>query len=459
MVNMNTSRFSAAARLDRLPILKFHRKLFGLVAGGMFLDNFDIYVAGAIMAVLLNQSWSTLDLNAAFVSATFAGMLIGTIGTGLIADKFGRRLTFQFNLAIFGIASILCAIAPDMHYLIFFRFLCGIGLGAELVVGYSTLAEFTPPARRGRWQALMSMISSFGLLASTLLSFLLIPYFGWRIMLLLPGIAAIILLLMRKAIPESPRWLELQGRHGEADKIVSNIEQEANSGGISLTKPHSMDVRAPERIFQRKFIRPLLLGTILQVVMFAAVYGLVSWVPTFLTNQGMSLNQSLAHTVLMACGGPVGAFFAQLLADRLGRRKAIIFGSLIAALMALLFGYASTQLMVTIIGFATFVAVFFLLATVQAVYLPELFPTEVRMRCNSFCIGIARISSIVTPFIIVSLFEQGGLLLVLGVIAALFLIQAIAMLFLGVETSRRSIDDVLEDLVATQKMATAEDCK
>jgi len=444
-----TDQSTAAARLDRLPILRFHKRLFALVSGGLFIDNFDIYIAGAVLAVLLQSNWSSLELNATFISATYTGMLMGTVLAGIAADRYGRKLTFQLNLAIFGLASIACALAPNIHFLIVARFVCGVGLGAELVVGYSTLAEFTPPHKRGKWQTLMSMVSSFGLLASTLLSFFLIPAFGWQVMFWIPGLAALYILWLRKAIPESPRWLEVRGRRAEADAILREIESEALAQGIALPAPQPSRQRPVEMLASRKFLKPLILGTVLQVVMFTALYGLVNWIPTFLTKQGMSLNQSLGQTAFMTLGGPAGAFIAQALTDRLGRRRSIIFGSVIAAALAVAFGQVASPLAATLVGFATFTATFFLLATIQALYLPELFPTEVRMRCNAICLGIARVSSIIAPFGIVMLFERGGFSSVVTAIAVLFLLQAAVILFFGIETSKRSIDEIIDDLDAS----------
>lgn len=433
---------TVAARLDRVPTHSFHTRLLGLVGGGMFIDNFDIYIAGSVLVVLLHSGWSTLASNAAFVSSTFAGMMIGTFAAGLIGDRYGRKLTFQINLAIFGIASLGAAVATDMNMLIVLRLICGIGLGAEIVTGYSTLAEFVPPQSRGKWLALLSMLSSFGLLAATLLSYFLIPVAGWRVMFGIPGVVALFILWLRKAIPESPRWLEMHGRHAEADAIVNSIEASARAAGATLAAPAVLPVRTSESIWQVKFLRPLVLGTIMQVVLFTVLYALVAWLPTFLAKQGMPINQSLKQAAIMALGGPVGAFIARLLADHLGRRKGIIWGSVIAAVMAAAFGHVTSPLAAMSFGFATYVSLFYLLATVQAIYLPEIFPTEIRMRCNAVCVGIARASAIGAPFVIVYLFEHGGVTAVITLIWILFAIQAVAMALLGPETSRKPLDHV-----------------
>ncbi|MVT64555.1 MFS transporter [Bradyrhizobium pachyrhizi] len=438
---------SVSARLDRLPISKVHKRIVALVGGGMFFDNLDIYIAGAVLGVFLSTGFSSLDLNAYFVSATFLGMFLGTVGAGVVADLLGRRVTFQWNLAIFGLASLAGAAAPNMEWVVFLRFLCGVGLGAEIVLGYGTLAEFVPPQQRGRWVSTLSMISSMGLLVSTLLSWALIPVFGWRVMFAVPGVGALVILWLRKALPESPRWLEVKGRFSEADQVVSAIEHEARREHGELDAPEWRPAVAPGSIWQKAFIRPLVLGTVLQVIMFAALYGLVSWIPTFLLKQGIPINQTLGQSALMSLGAPTGAFVARLWVDRLGRRVAIIGGSIGAAVMTVLFGQATSQVAAVGIGFATFALIYFLLATIQAVYLPELFPTSVRMRCNAVCVGIARLTTAVVPFGVVYLFNNWGVAAVLSTIGGLLFVQAVTMALLGRETGGRSLE------LATNTMA------
>src|ERR1700752_5221133 len=147
---------NSGSRLDRLPIGPFHRRIMTLVGIGMFFDGFDIYLAGSVLGVVLKTGFSTLPQNAAFISATFVGMMLGSFGTGFLGDRYGRRFTYQFNLLVFGLASFAAAAAPTMDWLIAARFVMGLGLGAEIVVGYSTMTEFVPPASRGRWMSFMA---------------------------------------------------------------------------------------------------------------------------------------------------------------------------------------------------------------------------------------------------------------------------------------------------------------
>ena len=136
------SAVNAGARLDRLPISSFHYRIFWLVGAGMFFDGYDLYVAGGVIASVIQSKFSTPLQIPQFVSLTFVGMTIGALVTGFVGDRFGRRFTYQINLLIFGLASLVAAFAQDMDQLIACRFVQGLGLGAEIVVGYSTLTEF-----------------------------------------------------------------------------------------------------------------------------------------------------------------------------------------------------------------------------------------------------------------------------------------------------------------------------
>jgi putative MFS transporter len=149
---------NAGARLDRLPISSFHYRIFWLVGAGMFFDGYDLYIAGGVLASAIQTKFSTIPQNLQFISLTFVGMTLGALITGFVGDKMGRRFTYQINLLIFGLASLAAAFAQDMTQLIACRFVQGLGLGAEIVVGYSTLTEFVPPKTRGRWLSMMAFL-------------------------------------------------------------------------------------------------------------------------------------------------------------------------------------------------------------------------------------------------------------------------------------------------------------
>lgn len=434
-----------AARLDRLPISSFHRNLLIMVGGGMFFDGFDNYLANSVLSILIENNWSTLQLNAWFLSGTSLGMLLGSIMAGYLGDKHGRKSTYQINLLIFGIASIACAFASNMYWLIFFRFITGIGLGSEIVVGYGLLTEFIPPSHRGRWGALMSFIGQFGLFFVTFTSWIIIPIAGWRSMFVIAGIGAIVVYLARKHLPESPRWLSRKGRYDEAEKIVRNIEIQYYQDNLEpANKSTNTDLFSKQKnhIFETRFRIRILLGSLMMTVQSVSIYGFVAWLPSLMVSQGISANDSLTITVLMTLGGPTGAIFAYFLTDKIGRKPAIILGSLLAALSGILYALTTSQFAATICGFITFSLIYYLVSVIQAGYIPELFPTDVRMRLSAVCVIAGRIASIIMPFFVVFLYNTGGILMVTSLIAILLCIQAIAVFFIGIETSQKSLESI-----------------
>src|SRR5258708_6441184 len=229
-----------------------------LIGAGMFFDGFDIYVAATVLGATLRSGFSTMGQNAEFVSVTFLGMMLGSFLTGFLGDRYGRRFTYQANLAIFGLASMAAAFAPSMTALILLRFVMGAGLGAENVVGYATMTEFVPPQARGKWLGLISVFVVAGLPVTALLGTLIIPRFGWRIMFALGGLGALVVWHLRKALPESPRWLESIGRLEEADALLPAIEAEMSIHHAPL-KPPLMSSQAVQSRGLGVVLSPLLL--------------------------------------------------------------------------------------------------------------------------------------------------------------------------------------------------------
>src|SRR5258706_849126 len=281
---------SIGLRLDRLPLSGFHWRLLGLIAAGMFFDSFDIYIAGTVLAALIHSGESTLQLNAAFVSATFIGMMAGAWLSGLLGDRFGRRFSYQFNLGIYGFASIAAALAPSVNWLIVFRLVMGVGMGAEIVVGYGTLSEFIPAAWRGRFGTILNLIINTSLFLATFLGWLIVPHYGWRWMFVIAGVGALVVWFLRRSMPESPRWLASRSSIDEADQIVSRIEVacgvEPNAAANEkLPRDIATPADAPARLselFSRRLLTRTITGITVLVALFTVNYAFVSWIPTFL---------------------------------------------------------------------------------------------------------------------------------------------------------------------------------
>src|SRR5947209_15106239 len=322
---------NAGARLDRLPISSFHYRIFWLVGAGMFFDGYDLYVAGGVLAATVQSKFSTVPQNLQFISLTFVGMTIGSLLTGFVGDKYGRRFTYQVNLLVFGLASLAAAFAQDMNQLIVCRFVQGLGLGAEIVVGYSTLTEFVPPRSRGRWLAFMAFLVVAGFPVTSLLGWLIIPVWGWRPMFIIAAVGSLIVWYLRKALPESPRWLESQGRAAEAEALMQEIEKEgATAGPLSAPAPPSV---APQvglsALLEPPLLQRVIVGSWLLITINTLIFGFVIFLPQFFLRQGLTITNSLGYTLVLSAGSLVGCAIGAFTSDFIGRRWSIIGASVV----------------------------------------------------------------------------------------------------------------------------------
>jgi putative MFS transporter len=437
---------NAGARLDRLPMSTFHKRIMWLIGIGMFFDGFDIYVASTVLGATLKTGFSTLPENALFVSMTFLGMTIGSFATGFLGDHFGRRFTYQANLMIFGLASLASAFAPNMAFLIVCRFVMGVGLGAENVVGYSTLTEFVPPKARGKLQGIMAVFVVTGLPVSALAGLSLVPVLGWRVMFVLGGLGAITVWYARKKLPESPRWLAATGRDKEADELLNTIEAEVAAEKGPLPPPATAPTRTFAStfgsIFSPELLPRVLVGCLLLIVINTLLYGFITWLPTFFVKQGMTITRSLGFTFVMALGAPVGSGIGALTADSWGRKNTIISASVMAIVFGAIYPFVAAPGLIMLIGFLLTVPIYVLVALLFGIYVPELFPTEVRLRASGFCNTFGRGATIATPYAVVALFSAYGVTGVLALMIGLLVLQIIAVAAWGIEPKGRGLEDV-----------------
>ncbi|OPY97021.1 MFS transporter [Bradyrhizobium sacchari] len=438
------SSSSIGARLDRLPITRLHRKVFGLVAVGMFFEGFDIYIAASVLGATYKSGFSTLAQNGLFISATFVGMTLGALMTGFWGDRYGRRVTYQANLMLFGGASLASSFAPDMTTLIALRFLMGLGLGAENVVGYSIMAEFFPARVRGRWSGLICTLVTAGLPASALLAWLLVPTFGWRVMFVLGAVGAFVAFALRRSLPESPRWLAAVGREAEADELVSRFERAAGAGPppTAMSAPASV---APDAsgLFRAPYIARLVVGCVSLMVVNTLIYGFITWLPTFFVGQGETIARSTGYALLMAVGGPIGSALGAISADFFGRKSTIVGAAATTILLSVIFSLSSNALLTAALGFLLTIPIYVLVAVLFAVYVPELFPTEFRLRGVGICNAAGRSASIIVPLFVAPIFGSYGVGGVLAMMGAALLAMIIVVASLGEEPEREPAEEAI----------------
>ena len=424
-----------------------------LIGAGMFFDGFDIYVVATVLGATLKSGFSTMGQNAQFVSATFLGMMLGSFLTGFLGDKYGRRFTYQANLAIFGLGSVAAAFAPSMGVLILLRFIIGVGLGAENVVGYSTLTEFIPPQARGKWLGGMSVFVVTGLPAAGLVGTLVIPRFGWRAMFLVGGLGALVVWYLRKALPESPRWLESVGRSEQAGEILQAIERESSPGDAPLPPPASASPALHSRnlgsLLNSVLLPRMMVGCVALIVVNTLLYGFVTWLPTFFVQEGLSIANSFRYALVMSFGAPIGSAIGAFTADSWGRKPTIVGASLFTILLGSIYPFIKNPVILMVTGFLLTVPIYVLVALLFAIYIPELFPTEVRLRASGICNTFGRGATIATPFVVVALFKAYGVGGVLSLMIGLLFIQICVVLLFGIEPKKRRLEELESEAAAS----------
>jgi putative MFS transporter len=330
-----------------------------------------------------------------------------------------------------------------------------MGLGAEVVVAAGTLCEFVPPSHRGRWISLLGLLIASGLPVATTMGYLLIPRTGWRWMFAIAGSGALLVWIARKRMPESPRWLESTGRKDEAERTLRSIEAEvcAEKGPLPpVAFIHSLEMPRGSvwDLFGRKLIARTLVASLVHVTLSVAVYGFITWLPVFFVENGLSFVRSLGYTTIMSFGGSAGAVVGFFIADRLPRRWTILLSCAAAVLFALEYLSAHQPAAIMLTGFALITSIYTLVVISIYGYIPELFPTELRLRGTGVSSVCGRAASIVMPYITVLLFATRGLAGVLGLVVGLLVLLAASVMLLGVETGGGSLDRV-QDMSCNKK--------
>ena len=358
-----TTQYSIASRIERLPLSKFHRRFIALISLGAWFDFYDIFMMAYIGAALQHSQMLTLEQFSHMIAAGFSGMFVGTIVFGMGSDYFGRRMSFVLMLLIYSFCTLFGAFAPNAWALIVWRGLAGVGIGAELVVIDTYVTEMLPSKARGRYVAITQLVGFTAIPVVAFLSKLLVPTHwlleGWRWVMVIGGVGALFAWYIRRRLPESPRWCEARGQQQEAEAIMQEIEREVvQETGRPLDEPQAVAVAHAEHMPIRELWQPAYRGRTLMLMVFhllqtVGLYGFANWAPTFLLKQGKSLGQSLEYGFLIALVSPIGPLIAVLTAERLERKRLIVWLSLLMAASGLAFPLTSEPLAIVERGCAS----------------------------------------------------------------------------------------------------------
>jgi putative MFS transporter len=371
---------------------------------------------------------------------TTSGFIVGGLLTGLAADAFGRLRPMFVTIAMVIVGGICAASAQTFQQLVFWRFVTALGLGGDLILAYGLLTEFAPPRTRGRWLAWVALLGNLGLPLCLLMGHFILPGpDGWRMMIAIPAVAAIVVLLLRLMLTESPRWLATVGRYAQADLIVAAVEAQARKASEPVLVP-APSPRASTNAKER-FGTYVAVGAAIHVGTMAAVFGFVSWLPTFFATS-LSIKDSTLFAGLMAAGAPAGTLVAFFVTDRVERKWGVVGAALLAALLGVAYVSASNVQGVIALGFATVTSLYVMATLGVYTYVPELFDTRRRLRVIGLLLMLGRLAALAMPFAVVPLFTAGGQAGVYMLIFALLLIQAAVVALFGPRTRGVSLDAI-----------------
>ena len=380
--------------LDTRQVRRFQRKVTLLSAGGTFLDGFDLTIVAVALPSVMKHWQLGGGVQSMVVSSAIIGSFVGAVWLGRLTDRFGRKAMYVIDLLAFVVFAALSALAQNAWQLILFRFLLGVGIGADYPISATLVAEFSSKQRRGKHGTFLAAVWFVGAVAAYVIGLIFLPLGvdAWRYMLGIGAVFALVVFFFRLALPESPRWLQSKGRHQEAEAVMLKVT------GETVTLARETETKSSlAYLFSRPMIRRTVFVLGFWFCYATAYYGISMYVPTIITplSHGSRV-LTIVGSGLIALLGLLGAVIGMNLVDRWGRRPLLItsFSGLSAALLVLALNSRPTF---------EFLVVLFSCAVLFAnsgggilnfVYPTELFPTHVRASASGLATSVSRIGSI-----------------------------------------------------------------
>ena len=426
-----------------------HFKVLALSGAGVFMDGYDLFVISvALLQIVPFFKAGTVEVSAIASSAIF-GAVFGAVIFGNLADRVGRKTLYVIDLLFFVVFGAFSAFSQNVWELVLFRFLLGIGIGADYPISASYIAEFVSSDKRGKLIASVFAFQGLGILAAVVASIFLIPTGpdAWRWILLSGVVPALIALTLRTRMPETPRWYIAHGQVGKAKDVMSRFF------GYTITEEQL------DTVTEKVSIRELLLSPYAKRVVFTSlswflvdvgVYGIGILTPTFIQSlYGPSkpvLASAITTGMLYVFAG-FGYLSSIALIDVAGRKKLQIIGFFGMAIP--LFIAAVLIRTLSLDSLLILLAAFYILEnlgpnTTTWVYPVELFPTRLRGTGHGIAATVGKIGALVSTFFLPFVLESVGRSAMLGTVAVACLAGGLLTFFMGTETKKLSLDDVSE---------------
>lgn len=448
------------ARVDRLPACWTVWRLVVLLSLGAFFEMYDLFQTAYVSPGLISsgifrvgaKGLFGLTDQATFAAATFAGLFVGTILFASVADKFGRRTIFTFSMLWYTVANVTMGLQHTNVGVDLWRFISGLGIGVEIVTIDAYISEFAPRRIRGRAFALNQSVQFLAIPGVALASWILVPrsplgVTGWRWVVFLGALGAIVVWFIRRKIPESPRWLAQQGRFDEAGDAIALIEARVEAEtGHPLAEPVAGPAELPGAGKFSEIWQPPYGGRTAMLIVFnffqtIAFYGFGNWVPAIMASQGANFMHSLQYSAVIAVVYPVAPFLFMSFADKFERKWQIVAAAVGTASFGLLFARQSDAAWLITLGMLITLSNNLLSYSFHT-YQAELYPTRIRARAIGFVYSWSRLSTMFTSFMIAFFLENFGTKGVFGFIAGSMLVVILSVGVFGPRTNNLSLEEI-----------------
>lgn len=454
-----------AARLDALPATRSIWRLVVLLSIGGAFEFYDLILTAYASPGLVRSGIFRvgehglfhLSDQATFASATFLGLFFGTLLLAFAADRYGRRAIFTFALLWYSAATVMMALQNSAVAVDTWRFIAGVGIGVELVTIDTYISELVPKAVRGRAFAINQAVQFCAVPLVAFAAWKLVPrdplgMAGWRWLVFIPALGALIVWWIRLRVPESPRWLAQHGRVAEAERIVTRLEEQVakdrkstgRKGGRevpnAITEEQSGHGRLSE-IFSTGYRERTAMLVALNFFQSIGYYGFQNWVPTLIASRGVGLVRSLQYSFIVAIAFPISPLLFLLFSDRLERKWQIVIASCSTAALGLLFAQQTAATAIIAFGLLITISLNLLSYSYHA-YQAELFPTRMRARAVGFVYSFSRISTVFSSFMVAWFLDRYGTGGVFGFIASAMLVVVLAVAPFGPRTRGRALEEI-----------------
>jgi MFS transporter, putative metabolite transport protein len=378
---------------------RFLLRLLFVLCGGMFLDGYILGIIGPVIGTITDELQFSAVWEGLIGAAALFGIFIGSPLGGWLGDKFGRKPLFMADIALFCIASALQFFVDSPWQLFVVRLLMGVAIGAEYSVGWPLMAEFAPARLRGRLMGMTLIAWSVGFMVAFLVGYVLdtTTDLGWRVILGSSTILAVILLVARLGLPESPRWLWNQGRKDEAHAIAHRYME--NPADMSDVEHEHIRKGTFGMLFSRRYWRATVFCSVFWFCAVSPYFAIATFAESVLKNYG--LGGGLAGGVGLSAVAAAGVVLTVLLIDRVGRRALTVPPQwLCAALLAIIGLWAGAPPFVVLACFLVFSFFNAMYNTLTGIYPGEVFPTEIRGIGTGFATAFSRVGAGLATFLL-----------------------------------------------------------